>query len=159
MRQYGEAAFLATVLMLAGCSQPQTQSTAPAPVTLAASTTNTPTPAAVAVAPSATAPSAGAGIAVASAPAKASGPVVMAPIALNADDAAKLTAWIMAQNTQSTDLPGKVVVGSTMPLEVVLHPIPASAGVSAAGASQYGIISNAIVLVDPTNYRILYVFS
>jgi hypothetical protein len=81
------------------------------------------------------------------------------PITLGADDAAKLKTAITALNTASTALPGTLTVGATLPLEVVVHPIPAAANVAATGTAKYAIVNNTIVLADPVSYKVLYVFN
>jgi Protein of unknown function (DUF1236) len=159
MNTYLRAALLTALLTTAACSQPKSPVSAQAPTPAPASTTSTAatppatTTTAANAAATTTPPSPSAVAANTAAP-----PTASKAISLSADDAAKLKAWITAQDTASANLPGKAVVGSTMPLEVALHPIPASVGVPAAGASEYGIISDQIVLVDPNNYLILYVF-
>jgi len=70
-----------------------------------------------------------------------------------------LKAAITALNTASTALPGTLTVGATLPLEIVVHPIPAADNVPATGNAKYAIVNNTIVLADPVSYKILYVFS
>ena len=76
-------------------------------------------------------------------------------------DQTKLKTWIMMQNTASVAAPAgvSVAVGSTLPASIMLHPIQASAGVTTVAMDQYAVIDNKIVLVNPTDRKILYVFS
>jgi hypothetical protein len=102
----------------------------------------------------ATPPSAGAG-------ASAGGAGASAIFTLAPDDATKLKTWITAQNTQSMPAPAgfSATVGATLPMQITLHQIPASAGVSSVGMNQYAVIDNKIVLVNPSDRRIVYVFA
>jgi hypothetical protein len=178
--KYLEAGFVALVMLaVAGCSNSSSSSSTSAPATGNSATTtaqttppvaSTPaTPAAPAVspapqttaaatppaaspAPPAAAPAAGA------APA-ASKPTPATPVTLASADADKVKTWIASQNTKSTDVPGMLVVGATLPLEVILHPIAASATVPAIGTNQYAVVNGMFVLVNPSDYKIVYVFS
>jgi opacity protein-like surface antigen len=112
--------------------------------------------AAYATAPStapATPPSAGAGAGTSTG--------ASATFTLQAADATTLRTWIMAQNTASMPAPAgfTATVGATLPTQVTLHPIPASAGVAAVGMNQYAVVDNKIVLVNPSDRKIVYVFS
>jgi hypothetical protein len=84
-----------------------------------------------------------------------------ATFTLQAADATKLHDWIVAQKTENVAAPAgfNVAVGQTLPMTITLHPIPASAGVAAAGSNQYAMVGEKIVLVNPTDRKIVYVFS
>jgi hypothetical protein len=72
----------------------------------------------------------------------------------------KLKDWITQQKTASVAAPASISISvdTTLPATVVLHPIPASAGVTSAGMNQYAVLDNKIVLVDPTSRKIVYIF-
>jgi hypothetical protein len=76
-------------------------------------------------------------------------------------DATKLRDWITSQKTASVPMPAgfTATVGATLPTTVVLHPIPATTGVSAVGTNQYAVVGDKMVLVNPTDRKIVYVFS
>jgi hypothetical protein len=82
-----------------------------------------------------------------------------ATFTLQAADATKLKDWIMQQKTASVPAPSgfNVAVGQTLPASIMLNAIPASAGVSAVGMNQYAVIDNKIVLVNPTDRKIVFV--
>ncbi len=130
MKHYLEAGLLTVLVATAGCSNSSTPA-------------STPTAAARPAASSAkdTAP-----------------PTASTPLTLSADDAAKLKAWIMSQNTASTDVPGMVMIGTQLSLGVPLHEIPASVGVSTADSNEYAIINGMTVLVNSNDYKVVYVF-
>jgi len=82
-----------------------------------------------------------------------------ATFTLQAADAAKLKDWIMQQKTASVAAPAgfNVAVGQTLPASIMLNAIPANAGVSSVGSNQYAVIDNKIVLVNPTDRKIVFV--
>ena len=82
-----------------------------------------------------------------------------ATFTLQAADATKLKDWIMQQKTASVAAPAgfNVAVGQTLPASIMLNAIPASAGVTAVGSNQYAVIDNKIVLVNPTDRKIVFV--
>jgi hypothetical protein len=82
-------------------------------------------------------------------------------ITLAATDAAKLKTWIATQKTASVPAPAGATlsVGATLPLSVMLYPIAASAGVSSASTLQYAVVDNMMILVSPSDHKIVYVFS
>jgi hypothetical protein len=85
-----------------------------------------------------------------------------ATFTLLAADASKLKDWIMQQKTASVAAPSgfTVAVGSTVPMNITLTAIPASVGVTAAVANnQYAVIDNKIVLVNPTDRKIVFVLA
>jgi hypothetical protein len=84
-----------------------------------------------------------------------------APFTLAAPDATKLKDWITAQKTASVAPPAgfNVAVGTVVPMTIMLHPIPATVGVPAVGMHQYAVIGGKVVLVNPTDRKIVYVFT
>ena len=82
-----------------------------------------------------------------------------ATFTLAAADQTKLKDWIMQQKTASVAAPTgfNVAVGQTLPASIMLIAIPASAGVTAVGMNQYAVIDNKIVLVNPTDRKIVFV--
>jgi hypothetical protein len=84
-----------------------------------------------------------------------------ATFTLAAADQAKLKDWIMQQKSASVAAPSgfNVAVGQTVPATITLNAIPASAGVTAVGMNQYAVIDNKIVLVNPTDRKIVLVVS
>ena len=76
-------------------------------------------------------------------------------------DVTTLKTWITGQKTASVPAPTgfTVAVGATVPATITLNPIPASAGMTAVGMNQYAVIDNQIVLVSPTDRKIVYVFA
>jgi len=86
---------------------------------------------------------------------------VAATFTLQAADQSKLKDWIMQQKTASVAAPSgfNVAVGQTLPASIMLNAIPASAGVTAVGMNQYAVIDNKIVLVNPTDRKIVFVVS
>jgi hypothetical protein len=80
---------------------------------------------------------------------------------LSTADQTKLKDWITMQKTASVAAPAgfMVAVGETVPTAIMLHPIDASAGVASADKDQYAVIDSKLVLVDPTNHKIVFVFS
>jgi len=80
---------------------------------------------------------------------------------LAAADENKLKDWVATQKTASIAVPAgfNVAVGSTLPATVTLYPIPASAGIANVGMNQYAVIGDKIVLVSPSDHKILYVVS
>ena len=103
--------------------------------------------------PAANPPAAGAA---AGAGAGASATFTLAPA-----DTSKLKDWITAQNTASMAAPAGFTasVGATLPTQVTLHAIPDTVGVSSVGMNQYAVVDNKIVLVNPTDRKIVYIFS
>jgi len=82
-----------------------------------------------------------------------------AAFTLTVADQTKLKDWIMQQKTASVAAPSgfNVAVGQTVPASITLNAIPASAGVSGVGMNQYAVIDNKIVLVNPTDRKIVLV--
>jgi hypothetical protein len=80
---------------------------------------------------------------------------------LAAADETKLKDWITAQKTVSVPAPAgfNVVVGTAVPTTITLHPIPATAGVTAVGSSQYAVVGDKVILVNPADRKIVYVFA
>ena len=108
----------------------------------------------------ATPPAAGAGAgAGAGGAAAGAGASTTTTFTLAAADQTKLKDWITMQKTASVAAPAgvTVAVGSTLPATVMLYPIAASAGVTAVGTNQYAVIDNKIVLVNPTDRKIVLV--
>ena len=101
----------------------------------------------------------GAGLANAAAPAAA--PSATATFTLVAADATKLKTWITDQKTASVAAPAgfTIAVGSVVPAAVMLRPIAATVGVAAVGMNQYAVIGDKIVLVNPTDRKIVYIFA
>jgi hypothetical protein len=99
----------------------------------------------------ATPPAAGAG----------AGAGAQATFMLQAADATKLKDWIMGQKVASVAAPAgfTVSVGATLPATIALHPIDAAAGVTAAGSNQYAVVGDKLVLVSPTDRKIVYIFA
>jgi len=91
--------------------------------------------------------------------AAATPPAASATFTLAAADQMKLKDWITQQKTASVPTPSgvTVAVGSTLPASITFNPIPASAGVAAAGTNQYAVIDDKIVLVNPTDRKIVLV--
>ena len=52
-----------------------------------------------------------------------------------------------------------VAVGATLPMTVTLYPVAAAAGVTAVGMNQYAVVADKIVLVNPADRKIVYVFA
>ena len=73
----------------------------------------------------------------------------------------QLREWIVGQKTASVALPSgfTATVGTTVPATITLYPIAASAGVTTPGATQYAVMGDRIVLVGPTDRKIVYVLS
>jgi hypothetical protein len=94
-------------------------------------------------------------------PAAATTPPAATTFTLAAADQMKLKDWINQQKTASVPAPSgvTVAVGSTLPASITLNPIPASAGVSAVGTNQYAVIDDKIVLVNPTDRKIVLVIA
>jgi hypothetical protein len=88
-------------------------------------------------------------------------PAATTTFTLAAADVTKLKDWITAQKTASVAAPAglTVAVGTTLPATVTLYPIPASAGVTAVGTNQYAVVADKIVLVNPADRKIVYVFA
>ena len=88
-------------------------------------------------------------------------PAVPGALTLVAADATKLKDWITAQKTASTPAPAgfTVAVGAAVPAAIMLYPVAAAAGVTAAGTNQYAVIGDKTVLVNPTDRKIVYIFS
>jgi hypothetical protein len=84
-----------------------------------------------------------------------------AAFTLVAADATKLKTWITDQKTASVAAPAgfTVAVGSVVPAAIMLRAIPATVGVTAVGMNQYAVIADKIVLVNPTDRKIVYVFA
>ena len=82
-----------------------------------------------------------------------------ATFTLQAADQTKLKDWIAQQKTASVAAPSgfNVAVGQTVPASITLTAIPASAGVTAVGMNQFAVIDNKIVLVNPTDRKIVLV--
>ena len=82
-----------------------------------------------------------------------------ATFTLQAADQTKLKDWIAQQKTASVSAPSgfNVAVGQTVPASITLTAIPASAGVTAVGMNQFAVIDNKIVLVNPTDRKIVLV--
>jgi hypothetical protein len=80
---------------------------------------------------------------------------------LAAGDVTKLKDWITGQKTASIAAPAglTVAVGTTLPATVMLFAIPASVGVTAVGTNQYAVVADKIVLVNPADRKIVYVFA
>ena len=75
-------------------------------------------------------------------------------------DVIKLKDWITAQKTASVAAPSgfTVAAGSTVPMNIMLIAIPASAGVN-VGSNLVAVIDNKIVLVNPTDRKVVLVVS
>ena len=88
-------------------------------------------------------------------------PAATTTFTLAAADVTKLKDWITGQKTASVPAPAglTVAVGSALPAAIMLYPIPASAGVTAVGTNQYAVVGDKIVLVNPTDRKIVYVFA
>ena len=84
-----------------------------------------------------------------------------ATFTLQVADATKLKDWIMQQKTASVPAPAgfNVAVGQTLPASIMLIAVPASAGVTAVGTNQVAVIDNKIVLVNPTDRKIVFVLA
>ena len=93
------------------------------------------------------------------APPAAGAPAAAGTLTLVAADVTKLRDWITTQKTASVAAPSgfTVAVGSTLPASVTLNPIPASVGVTAVGMNQYAVIDNRIILVNPTDRKVVFV--
>jgi len=76
-------------------------------------------------------------------------------------DENKLRDWVMTQKTVSIAAPAgtTIAVGSSLPASVMLYSIPASAGIANIGMNQYAVVGDKIVLVNPSDRKIVYVVS
>jgi hypothetical protein len=83
-----------------------------------------------------------------------------AALVIPAADARTLRAWIIGQNTASVPAPAgfTVAVGAVVPMTVMLRPVTRTPPVAVVGMNQYAIIGDKIVLVNPMDRKIVYVF-
>jgi len=76
-------------------------------------------------------------------------------------DENKLRDWVTMQKTVSIAAPAgtTIAVGSNLPASVMLYSIPATAGIANIGMNQYAVVGDKIVLVNPSDRKIVYVVS
>jgi hypothetical protein len=84
-----------------------------------------------------------------------------ASFTLPSADAMKLKDWILAQTAPSATPPAgfNVAVGEALPAGIMLAHIEAAAGVPSATMYDFAKLGDQIVLVNPTDRKIVYVFS
>jgi hypothetical protein len=80
---------------------------------------------------------------------------------LAAADATKLKTWIMDQKKTAIAAPAgfTAAVGSVLPQAITFYEIPATVGVPSATTYRYAVVGDKIVLVNPTDRKVVYVFA
>jgi hypothetical protein len=89
----------------------------------------------------------------AAAPAAPGGTVSAAPgLALSADQNTKVHQYVMNEKKPSVKLTEKLAVGTVLPHNVELYPLPADMGVN--GDYRYGVVNDRTVLVEAKTHKV-----